>query len=311
MYDSIDFTSTNDNFPNTNQELFGWSFNQELCNISFENENDIKSNIPTSQLNNTINENNDSNINEILNYNSIEQNNHKPKKPSNNPENKIILLGRKTKNSGEIGKHTKYSEDNMIRKVKVLLKDDLLEFINNKIKTDLNLTEITIDDKLYKNDYKNNQIKLLNIKQTKTLDITVDGIITFLNEKVKDFFNDEVSKKCKNYPPNFNGLLIEKLYEMKNKLYEMNNAESVTSILDKKILECLKYYRKDEDMIGNNEYACLKGLEQKFEGLKDRLMKHPKKKNDEKYVDKLIKLIMEFEDVYSKKKPRMKRSKNH
>ena len=91
----------------------------------------------------------------------------------------------------------------------------------------------------------------------------------------------------------------------------LENTESITSILDKTMLECLKYYRKDEDIIDNYEFACLKGLEKKFEGLKDRLMKNPEKKNDEKYVDELIKLIMEFEDVYSKKKYRMKRSKNH
>ena len=168
----------------------------------------------------------------------------------------------------------------MARKIKVILKNDLLEFTNDKIKIELNLSEIKINDKIYKNA----QIKLLNIKQTKTLDITVDGIKTFLNTKVKDFFNDEVSKNYSSYPPNFNGLLIEKLYEMEN-------AESVTSILDKTMLECLKYYRKDEDMIDNYEYVCLKGLEKKFEGLKDRLMKNPEKKNDEKYVDELIKLI--------------------
>ena len=290
-YDLIDFISTNYILPNTNQELF---------NLSFENEEDIKCNFDLTQLNNSFNENNYSNIYEIPNYKPIEQNNVKPKKPSNNPENIITLLGRKTKNSGEIGEHTKYSEDNMTRKIKVLLKNDLLEFINDKIKIDLNLSEISIDGKIYKNE----QIKLLNIKQTKTLDITVDGIKVYLNTKVKDFFNDEISKNNKNYPANFNAVLIEKLYEMEN-------TESITSIMDKTMLECLKYYRKDEDMINNYEYVCLKGLEKKFEGLKDRLMKNPEKKNDEKYVDELIKLIKEFEDVYSKKRPRMKRSKNH
>ena len=289
-YDPIDFISTNDILPNTNQELF---------NLSFENEEDIKSSFGHTQLNNSFNEYNYSNKYEIPNYNPIEQNNVKLQNPSNKLEKNIKLLGRKTKNS-EPGEHTKYSEDNRTRKIKVLLKNDLLEFTNDKIKIELNLSEIKINDKIYKND----QIKLLNIKQTKTLDITVDGIKTFLNTKVKDFFNDEVSKNYSSYPPNFNGLLIEKLYEMEN-------AESVTSILDKTMLECLKYYRKDEDMINNYEYACLKGLEKKFEGLKDRLMKNPEKKNDEKYVDELINLIMEFEDVFSKKRPRMKRSKNH
>ena len=127
------------------------------------------------------------------------------------------------------------------------------------------------------------KIKLLNIKQTKTLDITIDGIKVYLNTKIKDFFNDKISKNYSSYPSNFNALLIDKLYEMEN-------TESITLIMDKTMLECLKYYRKDEDMIDNYEYVCLKGFEKKFEGLKERLMKNPEKKNDEKYVDELINL---------------------
>ena len=47
---------------------------------------------------------------------------------------KKMLLGRKRKNSETKGKHTKYNLDNRVRKVKVLLKDALLEFINSKMK---------------------------------------------------------------------------------------------------------------------------------------------------------------------------------
>ncbi len=122
--DPIYFISTDFIFPNTNQELF---------NLSFENEEDIKSSFGPTQLNNSFNEYNYSNKYEIPNYNPIGQNKPKPKKPSNNPEDKIALLGRKTKDSGETGEHTKYSEDNMARKIKVLLKNDFLELINNKI----------------------------------------------------------------------------------------------------------------------------------------------------------------------------------
>ena len=93
-----------------------------------------------TQLNNIFNKNNNSytNIYEIPNINFIEQNKHKQKNPSNNFEKNIKLLGRKTKNSSETGKHNKYSEDNKAKKSKILLKNDLLEFINDKIKTELN-----------------------------------------------------------------------------------------------------------------------------------------------------------------------------
>jgi len=217
----------------------------------------------------------------------------------NSPEiNQIIrpktkLLGRKKKNSGEIRKHNKYAENNMTRKMKVIIKNDLLDFINSKIKKELNLSNIIINGKIYKD----NEIKLLNIKQDQIKDTNVDFNLTFLNTKIKDILSEKISKNNRiKYPSNFNEILI-------NKIYQIEYGESITSILDMTFLECLKYYRKDEDIINDAKYSCLKGLEKGFENLKDKLMK----KNDEKYADMLIELIKEFEEIYSKKKSRVKR----
>ena len=76
-----------------------------------------------SELNNLFFEPNNSNNNtNELPKNIISSQN------TNSPEiNQIIrpktkLLGRKKKNSGEIGKHDKYAENNMIRKMKVIIK---------------------------------------------------------------------------------------------------------------------------------------------------------------------------------------------
>ena len=219
---------------------------------------------------------------------------------TNSPEiNQIIrpkkkLLGRKKKNSGEIGKHDKYAENNMTRKMKVIIKNDLLDFINSKIKNELNLSNIIINGKIYKE----NEIKLLNIKQDRIKDTNVDFNLTFLNTKIKDILSEKISKNNRiKYPSNFNDILI-------NKIYHIKNGESITSILDMTFLECLKYYRKDEDIINDAKYSCLKGLEKGFENLKDKLMNN---NEEEDYVDKLIELIKEFEEIYSKKKSRVKR----
>ena len=247
-----------------------------------------------SELNNLFFEPNNSNNNtNELPKNIISSQN------TNSPEiNQIIrpktkLLGRKKKNSGEIGKHDKYAENNMIRKMKVIIKNDLLDFINSKIKNELNLSNIIINGKIYKE----NEIKLLNIKQDQIKDTNVDFNLTFLNTKIKDILSEKISKNNRiKYPSNFNDILI-------NKIYHIKNGESITSILDMTFLECLKYYRKDKDIINDDKYSCLKGLEKGFENLKDKLMK----KNDEKYADMLIELIKEFEEIYSKKKSRVKR----
>ena len=247
-----------------------------------------------SELNNLFFEPNNSNNNtNELPKNIISSQN------TNSPEiNQIIrpktkLLGRKKKNSGEIGKHDKYAENNMIRKMKVIIKNDLLDFINSKIKNELNLSNIIINGKIYKD----NEIKLLNIKQDQIKDTNVDFNLVFLNTKIKDILSEKISKNNRiKYPSNFNDILI-------NKIYHIKNGESITSILDMTFLECLKYYRKDKDIINDDKYSCLKGLEKGFENLKDKLMK----KNDEKYADMLIELIKEFEEIYSKKKSRVKR----
>ena len=144
--------------------------------------------------------------------------------------------------------------------------------------------------------YYTNKIQLLNIKHALISDTTVDGTNKFLNLKIKDILSEDVSKNYKSYPLDFNAILIDQIYQNKN-------GESVTSILDKTFLECLKYFRKDEDIINDPQYDCLKGLEKNFETLKDRLMK----KNDEKYADMFIELMKKLEIVYFNKKPRAKR----
>lgn len=212
----------------------------------------------------------------------------------NIPEENNTHLGRKRKNSLEVGKHGKYAGDNMTRKMKVILKDNLLNFINSTIKETLNLSTIILNGKKYDKE----NIRLLNINQKITIDTTVNGNKKFLALKIKDIFSQDISRSFSSFPSNFNALLIDKIYEMEN-------VDNITSILDKTVLEGLKYFRKDEDVINNYNYNCLKGLEKGFEGLKKEIMK----KYDENYANNLIKLIKEFEIIYDNKKARTKRAK--
>ena len=290
--DELHFKSTNDCINNI-----------QLLDLSFEEEQNINDQNDLTYLNLifTVPNSSDSDVCKFPDNYLIQQNNNCLQNSPNTPKEKLLinpkqLLGRKKKNSGEIGKHNKYAENNMTRKMKVIIKNDLLDFINSKIKKELNLTNIIINgDK-----YLNNEIKLLNIKQNQMIDITVDGNITFLNTKIRDILSEQISNNNPiKYPSNFNDILI-------NKIYQIENGESITSILDMTFLECLKYYRKDEDIINDAKYSCLKGLEKGFENLKERLMNN---NEEEDYVDKLIELIQKFEVIYSTKKSRAKRVK--
>ena len=288
--DELHFKSTNDCINNI-----------QLLDLSFEEEQNINDQNDLTYLNLifTVPNSSDSDVCKFPDNYLIQQNNNCLQNSPNTPKEKLLinpkqLLGRKKKNSGEIGKHDKYAENNMTRKMKVIIKNDLLDFINSKIKNELNLSNIIINGKIYKE----NEIKLLNIKQDQIKDTNVDFNLVFLNTKIKDILSEKISKNNRiKYPSDFNDILI-------NKIYHIKNGESITSILDMTFLECLKYYRKDEDIINDAKYSCLKGLEKGFENLKDKLMNN---NEEEDYVDKLIELIKEFEEIYSKKKSRVKR----
>ena len=145
QYDSIDYElrylSTKDNY-NTN-DLPDLSFDDNVHEFN-EFEKD-----PLTDINNIFCESNNFEHYEKLYDNCIQRNNSQintlPQNLNIIPEdnkikNKKKLLGRKTKNSGEIGEHTKFSENNMTRKIKVLLKDSLKDHINSELKT-LNLND--------------------------------------------------------------------------------------------------------------------------------------------------------------------------
>ncbi len=200
-------------------------------------------------------------------------------------------LGRKTKNCTETGIHTKYKEDNMLRKIKVILKNVFMDFINTKMEEIFQKnSRIIIDGKEYK-------IKLLNLRQDIVKNINVEFNKKLLNERIKDFFNCKISTSFRNYPANFNELLMDKLYEIEN-------GEKITCILEKTFIECLRYFRMDEEIFRDPEYSCLKGLEKGFLSLKQNLSKN----YDEEYIEKLIQLIKDFEKVFEDKKGREPRT---
>ena len=272
-------------YQNPNILLNGnYFYGPEFNNIfEEENENNIYNfnNIHNEEDEMAPNQDNMPNI--ISNINNVQNDLH-PNYVDNN-----ILLGRKTKKIGLTESHDKYAEDNRVRKVKVYLKDALFRKINSEIKK--NKISINVDGKEYKID------GLLEINQEQTINTTVGGNLSLFKTELKDYFS-VISNKYKNYPKNFNKLIIEKLYE--------ENMENVTCILDKTFLNSLKYFRKDKDVYDNEEYSCLKGIEKDFEDLPKKFRKEG---HDDRYINMVIDLINRFEKIYYNKTPRDKNSK--
>jgi hypothetical protein len=199
-------------------------------------------------------------------------------------------LGRKTKNSREKGDHNEYSEDNLIRRSKRIFCTDFLEYINSKIEELEIELSITIDNKEY------NVKKLLNLGEKITKDTSVDGNKALLKSPIKIILY-EISKKYTQKPKNYNIVAIEEL--SKNE-----KCKEIRNILNLNYLDCLKYYRRDDDALEDDYLKCLNDLEKKFDQLPQDLKK---KGYDKSYEEAIIDVIKDFENIYYNKKARKKR----
>jgi hypothetical protein len=219
---------------------------------------------------------------------SSPQNNKNPPAPKKTNN----FLGRKKKNSGEIGLHNKYSENNRVRKFKVIMKDALLDLINSKIKENIKLT-LLIDQKEFVVD------GLLNIRQDQIISTNTIDNRQLLDKTIREIFSDEIAQNFRKYPKNYNRLVIDKIYEIEN-------GEKIIPILDMTYLDCIKYFRKDQNYMDDERFFCLKGLEKKFENLSEDLTNEG---NDKKYINMLFDLIYNFENIFLKKKSRKSRKR--
>lgn len=199
-------------------------------------------------------------------------------------------LGRKTKNSREKGIHNEYSEDNLIRRSKRIFSTDFLEYINSKIEELEIELSITIDNKEY------NVKKLLNLGEKITKDTSVDGNKALLKSPIKIILY-EISKKYTQKPKNYNIVAIEEL--SKNE-----KCKEIRNILNLNYLDCLKYYRRDDDALKDDYLKCLNDLKKKFEQLPQNLKNQG---YDKSYEEAIIDVIKDFENIYYNKKARKKR----
>ena len=212
-----------------------------------------------------------------------------PKKNQEKVEKK--KLGRKRKGSCDVGIHTEYSEDNLIRRAKKEFKDAVLELINSKIEK--------LEFKLYiTNNNKKEQVKkLLNIDQKITKNASVEDNKSLFQSPIKNIFYG-ISKKYKKKSKNYNKAVIDELCTNEK-------CQEIGNILNLNYLDCLKFYRKDI-VDTDGKLKCLTGLEEKFEQLPKNLKEEGR---DKSYEEALIKKIKNIEKIYNDKTSRKKRKK--
>jgi len=267
----------------TNNKYTSDKNNEEIDSVPF---NDFKSInlIHNNFLTNSENDNNNSSIIYLSKDKepliSIESDDVKEEEKEETIEGKK-LLGRKRKDSFTEGKHTKYSPDNMNRKIKSILLNSIFIFINLKI------------NKLYKNDpdYDKNKDELKKNEQSQIVNSHISFNQDFLNQTLEHIFSEKISQKYKKYSSDHNKNLIIKLKNDKNK----KRGQIFHSIFAKTFLECLEHFR------GTKYIDELEGLTT-FDIFKVKYEKDPD------YLSSLEYKLNVYEDILKNQKGRKKRN---
>ena len=146
----------------------------------------------------------------------------------------LIPLLKKKRGRAKKGKnedvHNKYSDDNMRRKCKHVTLENIMNFINDKIKE-------KYEGKIGKGILTK---KLLIINQNQTTNATILFNKNFLNKAIRNIFSENISTRYTNYPPEHNRYVISSL------INDDDNEERkkyFTNLFNLTFIECLKHFR--------------------------------------------------------------------
>ena len=196
-------------------------------------------------------------------------------------------LGRKIKSDECLGEHNKFSDDNIIRKIKSTILNNVLFFINQKIK--INYPNLNKDSL--------KEMQLFKLKQNTIIKNKANYNKQLLNTTLKSIFSTDISDKYTRYSSKHNKDLIEKLL---NEIDE-NNREYFNNLLNLTFIDCLSHFRGS---IFLNELNGLKRFENYLEGLNE-------KNNDDMYKMVLKYFLYNFEKEILEKKERRRRIKRN
>ena len=187
------------------------------------------------------------------------------------------------KNDNKDAKHTKLSEDNIMRKIKTRLVDDSLQSLNNSIK--------------------NNSGKFLKLTPKINVNLKRDTELKFLDRTIEDIYaNTELNKRKMNNKDH-NKKLIEKIFK------EKIETETI-EILNMKFRVFLKEIREKhiEDFLNKIKTKEIKNEKKKENESEIYIEENIGEDSDnEAYMHEVRRLIFIYENCFTDKKGRKKK----
>ena len=215
-------------------------------------------------------------VNQSMNIDKLEI-----KKSHKNFKNKGKIAVKRKRNNYNI--HDKYANDNIIRKIKNLVLNSTLKFLNIKIKD------------IYRGNIGNGIIKkeLVPLNQSVKYNTSIEYNKQFINKTLKEIFASKISSRYKSYYlPNRNDLIINRLLNDKDK----NKALFFKRLFNIKFIQCIQAFS------GVDICEELKGFAQ-FEDIKKDFNEEPQ------YIDKLQYYLSNFELIINERKGRKNKTK--
>ena len=200
---------------------------------------------------------------------------------SKRPFKEKKVLGRKRKENEGLGEHNKFSDDNIIRKIKHVILDNVMKFTNKKI-------HILYS---YENEKVLRERELFKLKQNPRISSRTNYNKKFLDKKLVEIFSNDISSKYSRFPTNHNKKLIESMINGKDEKKKI----VFNKIFNLTFVECLNHFR------GSKKIDELEGVSNL-----DNYLKSKKMKLNEEYSNLFIYFVNNYEKVIMEKKSRIR-----
>ena len=190
--------------------------------------------------------------------------------------------GRLKKDDKKDGKHNKFTDDNVRKKIKHILIRSLMKFLNAKIKT---LFNGNIGNNIFRKE-------LLTLNKTPKFESSVEYNKKLLNKTLKEIFSENISTRFTNYTQDFNKNLIEKLVNEDDK----EKRDYFQKLFNLKLLDCLHHFNRTIDINELDGMDCIEDVLKEFN-------------NETQYKELLQYYIINYENILNKKRSRTSKRK--
>ena len=309
MQTDLDEKSKNNTIFKIDKELFY----EEDINMIIQKMNISKENKSSIFLNN---EDNYEEINNIR-YKLFLKGKFRMKKQRNYSMFKIYAKkGRKLKMDNSNRTHNKYQPDNIIQSIKTTINHSLLFFLNKLInsiydKTKINQILYQLNLPFIKKDRK---LKLFKLIKENDYDININNTsksynLKFLNFTINNYISNNISRKFKKKPPNYNKLIIKKLLEDEQNNDIFNFIFNYLKIED--WLNIFIYKKEIDNYFNNNQLNQIKinKIKENLIRIDDLLLKMYK--DNKLYFHCFTLMIYNFKKYFLSKEGRILKNKQN